>query len=69
MMGKRNAYVILMAETEGKRLPSRLCRDGGGILNRNLGKNCGCDCCRASTSVAQFPVAGCCGHNVETEAP
>jgi hypothetical protein len=34
MMGKRNVYIILMAETEGKRLPWRLCRDGREILNR-----------------------------------
>jgi len=68
MMGKRNAYIILMAETEGKRLPSRLCKDGREILNGILGKNCGCDC-RASTSVAQVSVEGCCDHNVETEAP
>lgn len=65
---KRNAYIILMVETEGKRLPSRLCKGGREILNRILGKNCGCDC-RASTSVAQVSVAVCCGHNVETEAP
>jgi hypothetical protein len=34
MMGKRNAFIILMAETEGKRLPRRLCRDGKEMLNR-----------------------------------
>jgi hypothetical protein len=33
MMGKRNVYIILIAETEGKRLPRRLCRDGREILN------------------------------------
>jgi hypothetical protein len=34
MMRKRNAYIILMAETGGKRLPRILCRDGREMLNR-----------------------------------
>jgi hypothetical protein len=43
--GKRNAYRILMGETEGRKLLRDLGRDGRVVLNIILEKHFGCECC------------------------